>query len=265
MASLKKDITKKLFAKEDSLADKLLASPRIMLSLSNTIVLDGTDTGILRHDFAQQLRRKNADVPDINFNLLNAADISPIIDLIQNGTGSLSKFERRKLQRLYTHCPAANGSVRNLAKASKLPVSKVRQFLHSKDSYTKFTLATRKFRRMRATARYKNEIWCMDLAYVGKLAKDNKGIKYLLVRQDVFDKTIDVRGLNTKDSDEARRAFVQMITKRRRPQKIWVDKGKEFAGEFKKFCNREGIQIYSTMSEGKATFGERAMKNELYL
>ena len=82
------------------------------------------------------------------------------------------------------------------------------------------------------------------------------GIKYLLVRQDVFDKTIDVRGLETKDSKEALRAFTQMITKRKRPQKIWVDKGKEFAGEFKKFCDREGIQIYSTMSETKAAFAE---------
>ena len=60
---------------------------------------------------------------------------------------------------------------------------------------------------MRAFARYKNEIWCMDLAYVDKLAKDNRGIKYFLVRQDVFDKTIDVRGLKTKDSKEALRAF----------------------------------------------------------
>ena len=52
--------------------------------------------------------------------------------------GSLSKYERQKLQRLYTQGAAAYGSVRNLSKASRLPVSKVRQFLHSKDSYTKF-------------------------------------------------------------------------------------------------------------------------------
>ena len=46
--------------------------------------------------------------------------------------GSLSKYERQKLQRLYTQGAAAYGSVRNLAKASRLPVSKVGQFLHSK-------------------------------------------------------------------------------------------------------------------------------------
>ena len=49
-----------------------------------------------------------------------------------------SKYERQQLQRLYTKTQgaAAYGPVRNLAKASRLPVSKVRQFLHSKVSYT---------------------------------------------------------------------------------------------------------------------------------
>ena len=72
--------------------------------------------------------------------------------------GSLSKSERQNLQRLYTQGGAAFGSVRNLVKASNLSVSKVRHFLHSKPSYTKFTLAPRKFKRMKALARLKNEI-----------------------------------------------------------------------------------------------------------
>ena len=106
-------------------------------------------------------------------------------------SGSLSKSERQKLQRLYTQGGAAYGSVRNLVKDSNLSVSKVTHFLDSKPSYTQFTLATRKFKRMKAFARLKNEIWCMDLAYVDKLAKDNNGVKYLLVRQDLFVRTVD--------------------------------------------------------------------------
>ena len=35
------------------------------------------------------------------------------------------------MQKLYTLVAAANGSVRNSSKASNLPVSKVRQFLHA--------------------------------------------------------------------------------------------------------------------------------------
>ena len=46
-------------------------------------------------------------------------------------------------------------------------------------------MAAQKFKRMRAFARFRNEIWCMDLAYVDKLAKENNGVKYLLVRQDI--------------------------------------------------------------------------------
>ena len=55
--------------------------------------------------------------------------------------------------------------------------------------------------------------------------------------------------------------------KRNKPKKIWVDKGTEFAGAFKKFCAAEGIQVYPTMSETKAAFAERtirSLKNILY-
>ena len=98
--------------------------------------------------------------------------------------GSLLKYERQKLQRLYTQGAAAYGSVHNLAKASRLPVSKVRQFLHLKASYKTFTLAARKSKRMRAFARFRNENWCMDPAYIDKLAKENNSVKNLLVRQE---------------------------------------------------------------------------------
>ena len=166
--------------------------------------------------------------------------------------GSLSKSESQKLQRLYTQGGAAYGSVRNLVKASNLLVSKVRQFLHSKPSYKKFTLATRKFKRMKAFARFKNEIWCMDLAYVDKLAKDNNCVKYLLVRQDLFDRTVDAKGMKSKDSKETVRAFLSMTTKKNQPKKIWVDKGTEFAGEWKNLCKADGITnlLYNECAQG---------------
>ena len=107
----------------------------------------------------------------------------------------------------------------------------------------------------------------MDFAYVDKLAKKNNGVKYLLVRQDLFERTVNAKGMKTKDSQETVKAFSSMITIRNRPKKIWVDKGTEFAGAFKKFCTAEGIQVYSTMSETKAVFAERtirSLKNVLY-
>ena len=47
----------------------------------------------------------------------------------------------------------------------------------------------------------------MDLRYVDKLAKDKTGVKYLLVRQDLFDRTVDARGMKTKDSNETVQAI----------------------------------------------------------
>ena len=134
--------------------------------------------------------------------------------------GSLSKSERQKLQRLYTQSGAAYGYVRNLVKAGNLSVSKVRQFLHSKPSYAKFTPATRKIKQLKAFAGFKNEIWCIDLAYVDKLAKDNNGVTYPLVRQDLFDRTVDAKGLKTEDSKVMVRAFLSTITKKNRPKNL---------------------------------------------
>ena len=120
---------------------------------------------------------------------------------------------------------------------------------------------------MRAFARFQNEICCMDLAYVVKLAKENNSVKLLLVRQDLFDRTVNAEGLKTKDCRETVTAFSSMITKRYRPDKFWVYKGTELDGAFKKICAAEGIQVYSTMSETKVVFAESTMqslKNILY-
>ena len=105
---------------------------------------------------------------------------------------------------------------------------------------------------MKAFARFNNENWCMDSAYVDKLVKDKNGVKCLPVRQDLFDRTVDAKGMKTKDHKEMLCAFLTLITKKNRPKKVWVDKGTEFAREFEKLCKAEGIEVYSTMSETKA-------------
>ena len=98
-------------------------------------------------------------------------------------------------------------------KASNLSVSKVRQFLPLKASNKIFTLATRKFQRMKAFARFRNEFWCLELAYVDELAKEKNGVKYLLVRQDLFNGTVKTNRMKTENSKDTIRAFLIMITK----------------------------------------------------
>ena len=100
------------------------------------------------------------------------------------------------------------------------------------------------------------------------MAKDNNGVKYLLVRQDLFDRTLDGKGMKTKDSKETVKSFSKLFTKKNRLNKFRLDQGTELVGEFKKICSAEGREIYSTMSETEPALVEstiRSLKNILYL
>ena len=100
------NLNKELFDKADPLMDKILSCSLIKLSNSQTINLHGVNNGVLISDFTLHLRRKNADVPDIYFTLLDAAGISPSLVFNQNakakdrGSWVLSKYKRQKLLRL---------------------------------------------------------------------------------------------------------------------------------------------------------------------
>ena len=82
--SPKKETNKNLFAKADSLVDKTLSYPRIKFSNSQTLKVNGVETGVLLSDYNKQLVCENADVPDIYFTLLDAAGISPFLLVNQN-------------------------------------------------------------------------------------------------------------------------------------------------------------------------------------
>ena len=97
---------------------------------------------------------------------------------------------------------------------------------------------------MKAIARFKNEIWCMDLAYVDKLAKDNNGVRYLLVRKDLFDRTVDAKGMKTNDSKETFRAFLTMIGKKNRPKTFGLTREQNLL---------KSVKNYAKLKENKFT------------
>ena len=76
----------------------------------------------------------------------------------------------------------------------------------------------------------------MDLAYVDKLTKDNNGVKYLPVRQDLFDRTVDAKVMKTKDSKETVRAFLSMITKKNQPKKFGLRREQNLLESLKNYA-----------------------------
>ena len=63
--------------KNESIVDQILNSPRVKLSLNDTILLDGRDTEVAFADFIFALKRKNVDFPDIYYTILDATGINP--------------------------------------------------------------------------------------------------------------------------------------------------------------------------------------------
>ena len=113
---------------------------------------------------------------------------------------------------------------------------------------------TRKFKKSIVYARGVDNIWAVDLVDMKAFAKDNKGVKYLLTVLDIFSRYGWIAPLKTKTGVEVANALrLRQIFKERKPEKLWVDKGKLFYNKDVKSL----IDIYSTENGEKASVVER--------
>ena len=99
-----------------------------------------------------------------------------------------------------------------------------------------------------------------------KVAQHINGVKYLLVAVDALSRYLRVQPMKALFAKDAVEAFKKVI-KKKQPEKLWIDMGSEFKGDFKKFCEKKGIHLYTTQSETKSAFAERnirSLKNIIY-
>ena len=124
------------------------------------------------------------------------------------------------------------------------------------------------FKKRTVYSGFNENIWCVDLADMQLLSKYNKGTKYLLCAIDLFSKYAwlvplkDKRGISIVD------AFQKIISKGRKPNKIWIDQSGEFYNNlFKRFLKINNMLMYSTYNEGKSVVAERfirILKNKIF-
>ena len=127
----------------------------------------------------------------------------------------------------------------------------------------------RKFNKQKVYSSFKDNIWGVDLADLQLLSKFNKGIEYLLCVIDLFSKYAFVVLLKGKKGISIVNAFQSILNKsKRKPNKIWVDKGSEFYNaSFKKWLQDNDIIMYSTNKEAKSVVAERfirTLKSKIY-
>ena len=85
-----------------------------------------------------------------------------------------------------------------------------------------------KIKERKVYSSYRNFIWGVHLAEMQSLSKYNIGIKYLLHAVGLFSKHTWVVPLKDKKGTSIVTAFQKIISKGRKPNKTWVDKGSQF-------------------------------------
>ena len=101
------------------------------------------------------------------------------------------------------------------------------------------------------------------------MGKFNNGFRFLLCVIDVFSKYAWVVPLKDKKGVSIVDAFQKILDKsRRKPNKIWVNKGSEFYNNsFKKWLKDNDIEMYLIHNEGKSVDAERfirTLKTKIY-
>ena len=116
----------------------------------------------------------------------------------------------------------------------------------------------RKFKKRRVYFSIKDNTWGADLADMQLINKFNKGYKCLLCIINIFSKYTWVVPLKNKGGVTTINPFQKILDDlKRKPNKIWVDQGNEFYNNsFKKWLEKDDIEMYSTHKEGKSVVAE---------
>ena len=120
----------------------------------------------------------------------------------------------------------------------------------------------RKFKKRKVYSGFKDNIWGADLADMQLISKFNKGFRFLLCVIDISSKYTWVVPLKDKKGVSTVDAFQKILDKSgRRPNKLWVDKRREFhINSFKKWLKDNDIEIHSIHNEGKSVVAERFIR-----
>ena len=127
----------------------------------------------------------------------------------------------------------------------------------------------RTFEKRKVYSSIRDNIWGPDLTDMQLLSKFNKGFRFLLCVIDIYSKYARIIPLKDKKGVSIVDAFQKILDdSKRKPNKIWIDKGSEFYNNsFKEWLKDNDIDMYSTNNEGKSVIAERfikTLKNKIY-
>lgn len=165
------------------------------------------------------------------------------------------------------------GDLYNSLKKTCGPItqSDIKDYLSEKRSYTLHKRTRKKFPRRRVLSAKPRVILACDLADMQHLAKENNGVKYLLLCVDVFSRFMIARTLSNKQGKTCSTALANILDSEDcvGVRKLWSDMGGEFRNKHvSEMLKARKITLYHTYShEIKVSLAERAIqtiKNKIY-
>ena len=119
----------------------------------------------------------------------------------------------------------------------------------------------KKFKKRKVYSSFRDNTCGVDLADMQSLSEYNRGIRYLLCVIDLFSKYAWVIPLKDKKGTSIVNGFQKIISKGKKPNKIWVDQGSKFYNNlFKRFLKINNIEMNSTYNKGKSVVAERFIR-----
>lgn len=189
--------------------------------------------------------------------------------------GLQSKKKTKLLQTLWSNVkePQAYTGRARIYRAAKAPDSTMTRktfndWLTKQRTYTLHKPARQTYKTSRVVVHAIDELWQVDLVDLSKLARYNKGNRYVLTCIDVLSKYAWMEPVKRKTGPELAKALTRILNGKRKPVYIQSDKGTEFYNaHVKNMLKRLGIRLFSTYSERKASVVERfnrTMKSRMW-
>ena len=165
--------------------------------------------------------------------------------------------------------PGSLGGVQRFAKTWKIPNKRAQNLLRKDLAYTLHRPRRRQgFPTLPVIVMSRDDQWAADLVETQNIAKENKGIRYLLTVIDILSKYAWVEPLKDKKGPTVVQALDLILKQGRKPLKLQTDKGKEFYNkDMKAWLKDNNIHHFSTGGDAKAAVVERfnrTLKERLY-
>ena len=154
--------------------------------------------------------------------------------------------------------PGAFSGISGFFKNNKNLKKGVKKEILKNDVYTLHKPVRKKFKRCKVFVQTIDEQWQCDLIDVQKIRGHNNNYGFIFTCIDSFSKYGWAVPIKKKTAQNCKNALESIINDSNRcPKSLYLDSGKEFFVEFKKFCGARQIKIFLSKTKLGASIVER--------